>query len=271
MNNYRKFEAKIEEYLLQSDTKREIIEYLLSIKSFKSFDDWQMIIRALFFVDEIRTISPERIVESIHNAQDEYGKAKVDEFIVALLKEDSDVEKDYSGFLYILNQQLKNHTKETLTKEDVNGISDRRLERYTQKGTDISKAFSQFYSCWDHVDEKNDVHITADALKFMRGFIEKVPLEYLEFLIRPKYVPVTKESKLDGDFYSFVMEPFTEQIFGDWLKFEEFLNSQKKVYPEITGYVSSFYDRYKISGYSFVGIKDEELDNYGNLLRRWLT
>jgi len=269
MDNYRKFKAKIEEYLLQADTKREIIDYLLSIQSFKSFEDWQMIIRALFFVDEIRTVSPERIVDSIHYAQDEYGKPKVDEFIVAFLIEDSDVEKDYSGFLYILNQQFKNHTKETLTKEDVNRICDRRLERYTQKGKDISKAFSQFYSCWNHVDEKNVVHITAGALKLMRGFIEKVPLEYLEFLIRPKYVPA--KSKFDNDFYSFVLEPFTDKIFGDWLKFEEFLNIQKKVYPEIAGYVSSFYDRYKINGYSFVGIRDDEINNYGNLLRRWLT
>ena len=66
------------------------------------------------------------------------------------------------------------------------------------------------------------------------------------------------------------MEPFTDKIFGDWLKFEEFLNIQKKVNPEIAGYVSSFYDRYKISGYSSVGISDKEIDNFGNLVRKWL-
>ena len=228
-----------------------------------------MIIRALFFVDEIRTASPEHIIESIHNAQEEYGKTEVDEFIIAFLKEDSDLEKDYSSILYILNQEFKHHRKETLTKRAVNRICNRRLERYIYNGTNISKAFSHFYSCWECVDAKNVVHITAEALRLMHKFIERFPIEYLEFIIRPKYVPAN--SRLDGpDFYSFVLEPFTDKIFGDWLKFEEFLDVQKRVNPEIAGYVSSFYQRYKMNRYSFVGIRDEELGNFGNLVRKWI-
>lgn len=269
MDRFRKYEAKIEEYLSRPETKNQIINYLLTIKEYISFEDWKLNIRGQFFVPEIRTGCPDNIIDSINKAQNEYGKPEVDEFIVDFLKEDSDIEMDYTGFLYLLNQQFKSHRKETLTKESVNLICNRRLDRYTQKGTDISKAFTHFYSCWDYVDKENTVHITNEALKIMHGFIEKFPGEYLEFLIRPRYVPA--KSKLDGDFYSFVLEPFTDKIFGGWLKFEEFLNCQQEVNSDITSYVSTFYDKYKVNSYKFVGIRDNEIDNYGNLLRKWIN
>lgn len=268
MNNYQKFEEKIEGYLKQPHTKDQIISYLLSIKEFNSFEDWKMIILGLFFVDDIRTDYPEKIIESIHSAQDNYGKTNVDEFLICYLKEESDINKDFSNFFYHLNQQFKHQKKETFSKESVNLICNRRLEKYTQNGTDIDKAFSHFYSCWDYVDEKNVVHITNEALTIMRRFIEKFPKEYLEFIIRPKYIPA--KSRLDGNYYSFVLEPFTDNIFDGWDKFKEFLNNQKEVYPVITGYVSEFYERYKKNSFMYVGILDNELDNFGDLIRKWI-
>lgn len=269
MDNYSELEALIDKNIGNPSTKRETLQYLETINLFKSFDDWTKIIRLLFHVNDIRIGSPELIVERIRFAQEEYGKNKVDNFLVSYLKEESDPEKDFSNFFYMLHQQHKQDQEELFAYDEVKTICNRRLERYAENGKDIQVAFTLFYSCWDHVDDKNIVHITEQALKLMRVFIDKVPQDYLEFIVRPKYSPPT--AKLDGDFYSFVFEPFTKEIFNGWNKFSSFLNEcEGKANKQIVEKVKLLFHEYESHSYKLIPIFESNVDKYGLLVRKWI-
>lgn len=269
MDNYKELEVLIDKNLSNPLTKRETLQYLETINLFKSFDDWTKIIRLLFHVNDIRVDTPNIVVERIRSAQEEYGKDKVDNFLISYLKEESDPEKNFSNFFYMLHQQHKYHQEELFAYDEVKTICIRRLERYTENGKDVSIAFILFYSCWDYVDDKDTVHITDQALKLMRVFIDKVPQDYLSFIIRPKYSPPT--SKLDGNFYSFVFEPFTKEIFNGWDKFSSFLEECKgKANKQIVENVKILFREYESHDYKLIPIKESDIDKYGQLIRRWI-
>lgn len=269
MNNYSELEALIDKNLSNPLTKKETLQYLETINLFKSFDDWTKIIRLLFHVNDIHVGTPNIVVERISSAQEEYGKDKVDNFLVSYLKEESDPEKNFSNFFYMLHQQHKSHQEELFAYDQVKTICNRRLERYIEKGKDISIAFTLFYSCWDYVDDKNIVHITDQALKLMRIFTNKVPQDYLEFIVRPKYSPPT--AKLDGDFYSFVFEPFTKEIFNSWDKFSSFLEEcEEKTNKQIVEKVKLLFLEYKSHDYKLISIQESNVDKYGHLIRKWI-
>lgn len=270
MDNYKELEALIDKNLSNRLTKRETLQYLETINLFKSFDDWTKIIRLLFHVNDIRVDTPNIVIERIRLAQEEYGKDKVDNFLIFYLKEDSDPEKNFSNFFYMLHQQHKSHQEELFAYDQVKAICNRRLERYIEKGKDISIAFTLFYSCWDYVDDKNIVHITGQALKLMRSFISEVPEEYLKFIIRPKYSPPT--SKLDGDFFSFVFEPYTKEIFNGWNNFCSFLDEcEEKVNNQIVEKVRLLFLEYKSHDYTLIPIIESNIDRYDSLIRKWIS
>jgi len=227
MDEYSSLKLKIEEYLKNPSTKREILQYLLSIKEFKDFEDFKHIIGILLDVEDILIDFPQKIFEKIKIGQSSYSKETVNKFLVLFLKEDSAPEKNYRNFFYPLLPHLNTQTEQDiLTPDQVKDICNSRLKRYVAgKGDDIEIAFNLFYSCWEKVDKDNVVHITEEALKNIRQFINKVPEQYLKFLIRPRYTPPHRG--WDGDFYSFVFEPFTEKIFGGWDNFLSFLEELK--------------------------------------------
>lgn len=269
MDNYLELEALIDRNLSNPLTRKETLKYLETINLFKSFNDWTKIIRLLFRADDIRIGSPELIVERIRFAQEQYRKSEVDNFLIFYLKEESEPEKNFSNFFYALHQQHKHHQEELFAYDEVITICNRRLERYIKIGKDIQVAFTLFYSCWDYVDDKNIVHITDQALKLMRVFIDEVPQDYLEFIVRPKYSPPT--AKLDGDFYSFVFEPFTKEIFNGWDKFSSFLQEcEGKANKQIVEKVKLLFHEYESHSYKLIPILENNIDKYGLLVRKWI-
>lgn len=269
-DKYEALKLKVDSYLLQSSTKNEIKDYILSINSFKSIEDWENIIRLMFYVEDIPKSYPDKIVDKINLGKKKYGENKVNEFLIPYLKEESDSEKDYSNFFYQLHQQFKNQEEELISHNDLLTICNRRFERYLANGKNINIAFTLFYSCWDSVDKKNIVHITNQALKLMRAFIDKVPEDYLKFIIRPKYSPPT--ARLDGDFFSFVFEPFTDKIFSDWDTFREFLKKcEGKVDQQILKGINQLFIEYASNGYRFIPVPEESIDKYGSLIRKWIS
>lgn len=248
------------------ELKEETIRYLLSINNFKSYEDWKNIVEVFLSIDSYFIEKhPDTIIQIIHKAQEEYENQEATNFIASYLSDESRLDIDFSNLFYALNQQHKKQNEDarkTFSKEVLNQICNRRLERFvTGVERNVEAAFNHFYSCWDLVDDENKIHITPRALELMRNYIEKMPEEYLKFSVRHMFVPI--EPHLE--YYHFVLEPFTKQIFKGWENFESFLkeiNDKKLVAENVIDCFTKFYEIYKSRNYDSVAIQENELKNF---------
>ena len=266
MKNNLSFKDKVNDLWNRNpETRVDTIGYLLSIDKFQSFQDWKKVIEVYFEVDAyFLEKHSDKIIDVIHEGQNEFSKEKVSDFLVNYLKEDSKIEYNYSNFLYLLNQQHKKANKEsrtTFTKKELRDICLRRLERFIKSSIkDIEKAFNILYSCWDYVDDENKVHIIGPALELIRGYIDEVPEQYLRFIIRHQFYPINPD--ISGGRYIFVLEPFTKQIFRGWENYEFFLKELKEnsnVNRNTVECNLKFYRLFKLNNYESVPIHKDDL------------
>ncbi|MCK3685985.1 hypothetical protein [Maribellus sp. YY47] len=266
MKNNLSFKNKVNDlWNTNPETRDDTIGYLLSIDKFQSFQDWKKIIEVYFEIDQYFVEKhSDKIIDLIHKGQDEFSTEKVSGFLVEYLKEDSKIEFNYSNLLYLLNQEHKNANREsrkTFTKNELEEICKRRLERFISSPIkDIEKAFNILYSCWDFVDDKNIVHLTSSSLALMRSYIEELPEQYLNFIIRHQFYPINPD--ISGGRYIFVLEPFTKQIFKGWENYELFLKELKEnstVNRNTIECNQKFYDLFKTNKYESVPIHKDDL------------
>ncbi len=255
--------------LKKQNKDKQLTEYLLAFDNFSTFEVFKDIFQVLFEEDKIRIHYAEKIISKIKLVQDKFERVQTKSFLLNYLKK-VDPELDCYNFFYLINQEhKKGNTSFIISKEVSLEICHFRLERYTETHSDIGTAFTLFYVCWEKVDESNKVHITKRALELMRIFVNKVPKDYLNFLLRPKYYPPIPSFiplKIE-----FVFEPFTEKIFGGWQNFEKFLNNQDvtEIGEEVLSRIKFLYENYKSHNYSTILIPENQLDNLNIDLTKW--
>ncbi len=252
--------------LKEQNKDKQLTEYLLSFDNFTTFEVFKDIFRVLFEEDKIRIHYAETIISKIKLVQNKFERDQIRLFLHDYLK-NVNPELDCYNFFYLINQEHKEgNTTFIISKEISLDISHFRLENYTKNHSDIRTAFSLFYVCWEKVDENNKVHITKRALELMREFVNKVPKDYLNFLLRPKYFP-PMTTFYPGQI-EFVFEPFTEQIFGGWPNFENFLKEQAVNKVDIKE-LTELYKKYEENQFISIQIPKNQLADFNIDLSKW--
>lgn len=255
--------------LKEQNKDKQLTEYLLSFDNFTTFEVFKDIFQVLFEEDKIRIHYAETIISKIKLVQDKFDKDQISTFLHDYLK-NVNPELDCYNFFYLINQEHKEgNTTFIISKEISLDICLFRLESYTNTKSDIKTAFKLFYVCWEKVDENNKVHISKKALELMRDFVNKVPKDYLNYLLRPKYLPPT--TTFYPGHLEFVFEPFTEQIFGGWPKFENFLKdlTMNEVDEKEINIIKNLYKKYEENQFISIRIPKNQLVDYTIDLNKW--
>jgi hypothetical protein len=212
---------------------------------------------------EIREGYAHKIVERLVDLPENIDQGNLRLFLKEHLKR-IEPKIDCSNFFYDLNFRYKEgNFNFLLTKEDLIEICEKRLEEYCSQNDNPLEAFGLLYLCWDHVDEENHVHLSEGSLEIIYKFIQKVPIKYLLFLIRPKYVPPM--SFRGPEYVEFVFEPFTKAILGDWEKFDAFIKGLKPTNieeKELIEKIDKLFLKYRKERFSQITLLKKELVEY---------
>jgi hypothetical protein len=149
---------------------------------------------------------------------------------------------------FVLRDVLRKYIDKTegfyfpLSEDRARTICTTRLLQFVGTRTKFDvRVFNLFYyNCWAGFSNGRQVVLTAEANTCVLEHVTKFPEDYLRWTIRPKSTPM-----IDG-FYAF--EPFTNQYFDGWDKFELFLKSKVMENDEFGPLLKYFYD-FKVSGF----------------------
>lgn len=108
-----------------------------------------------------------------------------------------------------------------------------------------------FYRNFDAIDPNTrKVTLSGKACKRFRQFIKNVDsVGYFDLIIRPAMFP--------NHFKSFVFEPFAEQIFEGWARFERYLGSQKEYKRQDV--LLGYFKKFKENAYSEFSLDEKEI------------
>lgn len=136
---------------------------------------------------------------------------------------------------------------------DLSVLSDLQLKYFENKQNKFSEdGFTLFYNCKSKTDSKTHrVYLRQKALDIMKNEILKNPEGYFSMFVRKGETSNPKDNMVSP-------EPFCAQIFGDYSKFEEFLEKCKDD-NQYTIRVKNFWELYKNNGYRPI-----EFDGQGN-------
>lgn len=143
---------------------------------------------------------------------------------------------------------------------DLPALSDIQLKYFKNEQDKFSKnGFNLFYNCISKIDTKTHrIYLRQEALDIMKNEILKNPKGYFSMFIR-------KGQTSNPEFNTVFPEPFWNQIFGDYSKFEEFLGKCKDD-NQYTIRVKNFWELYKNNGYKPIefngqGDVEEKINN----------
>lgn len=143
---------------------------------------------------------------------------------------------------------------------DLSVLSDIQLKYFEDEQNKFSKdGFTLFYNCISKTDPRTHrVYLRQEALDMMKNEIENNPEGYFSMFIR-----IGKTS--NPEYNTVSPEPFCAQIFGNYGKFEEFLEKCKDD-SQYTIRVKNFWELYKSNGYRSIdfegqGNVQEKIDN----------
>lgn len=148
-----------------------------------------------------------------------------------------------------------------LSKDELQKIAVTRLRDYVNSRNEFDvRVFHNFYyNCWADKDDDDRVIILEEANKLVREYIERYPEGYLRFTIRSKYTPHLDEH--------YVFEPFTQQYFGSWGNFKEFLIGVTEKNGEFAEMIEYFkkYEKANYDGFQSKSVPQWiEMDSNGN-------
>lgn len=103
-----------------------------------------------------------------------------------------------------------------MTREELLSTSLIRLRKFIRSRSEFDiRVFTLFYyHCIRDVDVSGKISLIELAGMEVRKYLQKYPIEYLRFVIRPKHGTAAK---------LYVFDPFIPEYFGSWEKFEIFL------------------------------------------------
>ena len=143
---------------------------------------------------------------------------------------------------------------------DLSVLSDIQLKHFQNEQNKFSEdGFTLFYNCQSKTDPKTHrVYLRQEALDIMKNEIQKNPQGYFSMFIR-------KGITSNPEYNTVSPEPFCAQIFGNYGKFEEFLEECKSD-DQNTIRVKNFWELYKSNGYRTIkfegqGNVQEKIDN----------
>lgn len=266
-NKFQKLNELYSSYQGDHKSISKMVDYLLDYDKFNLQTDGLEILKSYIFIDEIRENKAGEIVRFIEELQDTFNKEQIKNALIEAINSVSPEKSCYNLF-YLFNQQFKhNEGNPVFTKSEFQKICETRLKNYTQNvaDTDMPTAYEHLYSCWDFVDENNEVHLTDNALKIMYAYVSKFPVEFLKFTIRRRLM--SGKSLYSQKEHDFVFEPFTDAIFGSWDKFEEFLKEEKKTIDDeqLISTIIAFYNDFKQHNFKYFTLKSSELHKYTHI------
>jgi hypothetical protein len=261
----------LKEYILQNidkseSMKRQMIEYLLAIHNFNSFEDFQDVVSTMIEVDQYQTYYNEKIIELIRDIfkQEIFPKEQIREFIKTYLQESIPLGERYSIY-YTLYQYFKEpeYFNFPINEQELKDICFMRMEKFVNLNVkDLDKCMNLYYLCRENVDPENRVILQERAHNLMREFISMYPWDYIDSLIRPYGTPIHRSFEP-----AFTIEPFVEKTFGGWGNFWIFLDGYKPTISEqdkqerFDKYYL-FFERFKDNGYKPVLIYDKEWEYF---------
>lgn len=143
---------------------------------------------------------------------------------------------------------------------DLSVLSDIQLKHFENEQNKFSEdGFTLFYNCKSKTDPKTHrVYLRQEALDIMKNEIQNNPQGYFGMFIR-------KGITSNPEYNTVSPEPFCAQIFGNYSKFEEFLEKCKDD-NQYTIRVKNFWELYKSNGYRSIefegqGNVQEKIDN----------
>ncbi len=267
MDNTNKFKDYIIRNLNKGNSsKRQIIEYLLDINSFKSFRDFKEIISTMVEVEEFQSFYNDKILDLIRAVfiRNEFEPADIKAYIIELYTTGIDPGKKYN-FYYALYQKYKYDQKYKfpISEDELKKICFNRLTKFVDsKVKDIDACYNLYYLCREHVDERDNVVLQDRAHKVFRKYIDSYPWDYIDSLIRPYGLPIYHDISC-----GFTIEPFVEQTFGGWAEFWKFVEKIKEEMKTVSKlerlnkYIT-FFEKFKDRNYKPVSIPEKDWPLY---------
>jgi hypothetical protein len=264
-NDLRKY--VFQQIALGGNSKNKVIDYLLSIENFKSFNDFKEIIKIMIDIKDMQRFYYDKVLEKIrkvytwHLFQHEELTSFTNELFLSFIE----LGEKYSLY-YSLYQKFKFEENYTfpITESELKDICFARLKHFVDSKTkNIDKCSNLYYLCRDHVDENNNVVLQDRAHKKRREYVNNYPWEYINFLIRPYGTPIYRES-----WPGFTIEPFVKQTFGGWDNFYIFLEEQKEKMKNDTNYERllkyiAFFNEFKFNNYKPFTVEEKNWHLYG--------
>lgn len=265
MNNFKEY--VIEHMNAGKSSKKEVIDRLLSIGDFDSFDEFKDVVKAMIEVEEFRQYYNDKIIGLIHYiySKGRFPKDEIENFIYKYFLNEIPLGEKYT-FFYELYQEFK-HDKNfvfPISEKLLKNICFLRFERFVNSNfQDIDKCFNLYYLCRDYVDEQNRVVLEERAHPVMRQFISNNAWGYIDYQIRPYGTPIYKSFEP-----LFTIEPFVEKTFGNWVKFWEFIDEYERTIKDDKNLERfkkyyAFFTRFAENRYKPVLIPYEEWGKYG--------
>jgi len=265
MSNFKNFITQNIEK--DESSKRQIVEYLIRISDFKSFEDFKEIISTMVEVEPFQKFYNDKIISLITSSfiEKRFPQDEIISFINSFLLDEIDLGTGYS-FYYSIYQKYKSDNSFVfpVKEEELKEICFNRLNKFVElKNNDLTKCSNLYYLCRDHVDSENRVVLQDRAHAIMRKFIDNFPWEYIQSLIRPYGTPLHRNA-----WPTFTIEPFVENTFNGWDNFWSFLDDFKKNntvdLAKITRFDKYylFFMRFKDKGYKPIQIPENEWANY---------
>lgn len=262
------FKDKILGFSNQDGTlKKQAIEYLANIRTFKSFKDFKEVIYTMLEFEDFQKFYNDKIVKHIeYNYVNQiFPASEMELFVKELLLHEIRLGEKYS-FYYAIYTKLKENSefKFPITEQDLKDLCLIRLRRFVKKGEDdIEKCSNLYYLCRDKVNDKQIVNLQIAARRYMRRYIDNYPWSYINFLIRPYGIPIYTSVNSE-----FTIEPFVEFTFDGWDNFWDFLNDFKenKLYAEHQERFSkycNFFEQFKANKYKPVPVNKNDYKKYG--------
>jgi hypothetical protein len=253
-----------------------LIDILQSIDIYVTTSRFEKVIKVwvtLINAGHDRELNFEYLIDLISKGKDRirslFDEETLKAFVRGLFNTSSDC---HFNTTYICRLILRNYIDNKtdfyfpLDKLEVQKISLERLKQFLGSRSEFdTRVFIFFYyNCWSSKTTESKVVILEDANKLVYEYINKYPLDYLRWAIRPRSTP-----HMDNEY---VFEPFTYQYFDDWDNFEKFLNSHARDKVEFSPMLK-FFDDFKQSKYTLFYSEETpqwiEADQHGNAVMKY--
>ncbi len=273
MSNFKDLKAIAQRELSNPAKKEKFYNFIYSLKEFNNIESLLNLTKLIFELEEFKHLRSEHIytiIDSYLKNRPSQKSIITDKIFQILLE--VPFENSIRSFTYIFNHGYYSEEdfESFFTINQIQNLCFNRLDTYAIIGNNIEVAYDLLYQCWFLKDKDTQiVHLSPDALKIMRRFIEgKAQCDFFRYWIRPYMWPVNAKSYK----HPFTVEPYTEAIFENWINFEDFIFRCEKenLCQELIDGIFHFYQDFKLNDYKPIGLKEDDFHKYGGLLDEWI-